>query len=138
MAAYLTMQFQLPNTPSSTESNAGIQQAIWDILDPLGTTGLPNISDGTDIANALNEAATWYSGTTVSQRDTLLANFDIISDTAMYNCGSASGILCGGFQEQLFDPDSPTMTPEPRGQALMMIGLLTVCFMARRKIWQRS
>jgi len=142
MAGYLIAQYEIPDgattsftlSNGSSTNNDSIQQAIWDILDPTSSNYLlPNIGDATSIANALNFTATWYSGTSVGQRDALLAGFMVISDPAMASCGN--GPSCG-FQEQMFI-DAPSV-PEPRGQVLMIIGLLTVCWVARRRISNRS
>ncbi len=135
MAAFLLMEYQMPNTPTVDASNEGIQQAIWDLLDPTGAATLPNIGDATA---GLGMAATWYSSTTSGQKDALLANFDIVSGPGMYTCPGGSGALCGGFQEQIVDPLGLPQVPEPRGQVLMMMGLLAVCWVARGRVWKRS
>jgi len=134
MAAYLVSTYNVP--AGNVGYNEGIQQAIWEILDPTTSNALlSNISDATDLNNALSAAATWYSGTTVGQRNAFLSNYEILSDPNMSNC--TNRLVCASsFQEQIVDPT--WNCPEPRGQALMMIGLLTLGWALRSRIWKRA
>lgn len=118
MAAYLVSQYNLPAGNSS--SNNGIQQAIWDILDPnTGNLNTGNYGVYTSAAdNALQSAASWISNTSTANINAYLANYRIVSDVTMYSCGG--GLMCGGFQEQI------TVVPEPRHVALLLMGLLIV------------
>jgi len=125
MAAYLVSQYNIP--AGNTAANNGIQQAIWDILDPTTLPAgkvLPSIGNA---SNGLEAAAEWYGSTTQVFRDQYLANYRIISDAQnMGFCGSNLP-LCGGFQEQI------TAVPEPSHTALVLIGLLFVGSMALRR-----
>jgi len=125
MAAYLVSQYNLPG--GNNASNNGIQQAIWDMLDPKTFTAVYN----TSIDNALEGAAQWYSatgGNGSTSRDSFLANYRIVSSTTMSSCASGTGLLCGGFQEQI------TVVPEPRHVAFMLMGLLLAGSMVFRKM----
>lgn len=131
MAAYLITLYQIPanlNTPPSAY-NDGIQQAIWDLLDPAGGTASPQA-----IGNptwALEQAAEWYSNP--ESNKSFLANVVIISDPSMTTCTTQGGAKCGGFQEQL----AILPTPEPRGTAILILGLFTIVGILARKIVQR-
>jgi hypothetical protein len=127
MAGYLVSLYNLQ--AGATTANKGIQTAIWDLLDPSGATA-PSLSDPTSY---LEQAASWYSGTSSTARDTFLTNFRVVSDPNMSGCGS--GPKCGGFQEQLtiLPNGNITEVPEPRGLILMLFGLLAVCSIAYRK-----
>jgi len=126
MAAYLVSQYNIPG--GNNAANNGIQQAIWDVLDPNTFSQVYNTS--TD--NAIEGAAKWYSsmgGNSGSAAlDTFLANYRIVSSTSMSACPSGTGLLCGGFQEQI------TVVPEPRHVALMLMGLLLVGSTVFRKL----
>jgi hypothetical protein len=125
MAAYLVSQYNIPG--GNNASNNGIQQAIWDILDPKTFTTVYNTS--TD--SAIEAAAKWYTGMGgnggSSALNTYLANFRIVSDSTMKSCGAGIA-LCGGFQEQI------TVVPEPRHVALMLMGLLMAGSAVFRKL----
>jgi hypothetical protein len=146
MAAYLVSTYQtgagFVNT--NTSYNAGVQQAIWEILDPSAVTGVPAIAAATDLDNALHSAANWLSplvssgASGIISLNTFLANYRVVSDAlnmSSANCSVPSNIyktgLCGGFQEQL------TVVPEPRHVALVLFGLLSV-FLFGRKRWSES
>jgi hypothetical protein len=125
MAAYLVSQYNLP--AGNTASNNGIQQAIWDILDP---TTLPagKVLPSIGIASAgLETAAEWYGSTTQAFRDQYLANYRIVSDAQKMGFCGANVPQCGGFQEQI------TVVPEPSHTALFLFGLMIVGSMAVRK-----
>jgi len=126
MAAYLVSQYSLPGGNNS--ANNGIQQAIWDILDPNTFAAVYNTS--TD--NAIEGAAKWYASmggnTGSSALDSFLANYRIVSSTSMSACSSGTGLLCGGFQEQI------TEVPEPRHVALLLMGLLMAGSVVFRKL----
>lgn len=136
MAAYLISQYNLGDGATkpfsldgSSTSNNGIQQAIWDILDPKGESFKP-IASSSYSNTALEAAAQWYSATGGNSgstaRNNFLANFRIVSDATMGGCGFA---LSGcGFQEQI------TVVPEPRHLAVMLIGLLLVGSVAFRRL----
>jgi len=115
MAAYLVSEYNLAG--GNNPSNNGIQQAIWDILDPKSYSAVYN--GATD--SAIEGAAQWYThmgGNSGSAAlNNFLANFRIVSSTNMASCGTGLA-LCGGFQEQI------TEVPEPRHVALMLLGLL--------------
>jgi hypothetical protein len=117
MAAFLVSQYSLSG--GNNTSNNGIQQAIWDILDPKSYSGVYNTATDTEI----DAAAKWYASMGGNAGSTglnnFLANYRIVSDTTMKACG-AGVALCGGFQEQI------TVVPEPRHLALMLMGLLLV------------
>jgi hypothetical protein len=137
MVAYLIQQYHTLDNPTNDPYNNGIQEAIWAIMDPTTTDPnssiltLPNIGDPT---SGLKQAAQWYAN--ANSDKSFLANFQIISDPAMYNCGI--GELCTGFQEQLFDPPAnPATVPEPRGQLLIILGLLSLCAFRYQKNWNR-
>src|ERR1700680_70847 len=124
MVAYLITQYHTLDNPTNDPYNNGIQEAIWTLMDPTAidptssVVTLPNIGDPT---TGLQHAAQWYANPNSDK--SFLANFRIISDPAMYNCGI--GELCTGFQEQLYQ-DVPAV-PEPRGQLLIILGLLSLC-----------
>ena len=132
MAAYLVTQYHTLDTPTDDAYNEGIQAAIWTLMDPAGyPTALPsNIGNP---APELQAAAQWFASSTNDK--SFLTNFQIVSDTAMYNCGA--GALCGGFQEQLFDPVMPAV-PEPRGQMLVLLGVLSLCAFKYQRSLKRS
>jgi hypothetical protein len=139
MAAYLTMQYHVLDNPSNNAYNNGIQEAIWTILDPTmadptltSPAPLPNIGDPT---SALKQAAQWYANPNSDK--SFLASFRIIGEASMYNC-VAGGPLCSGFQEQLFDPPTTPTVPEPRGQLLVILGLLSLCAFKYQRSWKRS
>ena len=125
MAAYLVSQYNLPGGNSA--GNNGIQQAIWDILDPKTFTAVYNTS--TD--SAIEQAAQWYSnmgGNNGSVTlNSFLANYRIVSSATMTSCGAGLA-LCGGFQEQM------TVVPEPRHIALLLMGLLLAGSAVFRKL----
>ena len=124
MAAYLVSQYNVP--AGNSAANNGIQQAIWDILDPNTFSQVYNAA--TD--SAIEAAAQWYAGMGgnggSSALSAFLANYRIVSSTTMTSCG-AGVALCGGFQEQI------TVVPEPRHIALMLMGLLLVGSAAVRR-----
>jgi hypothetical protein len=125
MAAYLVSQYSIAGGNSA--QNNGIQQAIWDVLDPKTFTAVYNTS--TD--NALEGAAQWYSnsgGNGSTSRDSFLANYRIVSSPSMTPCASGTGLLCGGYQEQI------TVVPEPRHVAFMLMGLLLAGSVVFRKL----
>jgi len=130
MVGWLITQYNLSAVPADSPTNDAIQQAIWEILDPAGNPAIANIATTVPVSTYLNAAGAWYSGTTVGQRDSFLSGFEIVSDPGTQNNGQP-------FQEQIID-DPPSPTPEPRGEAMMIIGLLTVCAFARRRVWNRS
>jgi hypothetical protein len=137
MAAYLVSQYDSSTGKTGTFSlgggttnNDGIQQAIWDILDPKGET-FGQISTISDTNAAIEAAAKWYTGMGgnggSSALNTLLANFRIVSDSTMGSCSGSKLVNCG-FQEQI------TEVPEPRHVALMLMGLLLVGSVTFRKL----
>jgi hypothetical protein len=125
MAAYLVSLYNMP--AGNNTSNNGIQQAIWDILDPLSYSAVYNSATNT----ALEDAAQWYTttggNTGSTARNNFLANFRIVSDSTMYSCG-AGWALCGGFQEQI------TVVPEPRHLAMMLLAMLIAGALLFRKL----
>jgi hypothetical protein len=130
MAAYLVSQYNVP--AGNTATNNGIQQAIWDILDPTTLPAgkvLPSIGNA---SNGLEAAAEWYNGTTQAFRDQYLANYRIISDAQNMGFCGANLPLCGGFQEQL------TAVPEPSHTALLLGGLLLLVSVPLRKLTSAS
>jgi hypothetical protein len=140
MAAYLVSQYNMAdgtskafNVGGNSTTNDGIQQAIWDILDPAGESfGQIGTLAGTD--SALEAAASWYSSTGgntgSAARDSFLANFRIVSDATMGSCGNA--LVGCGFQEQI------TVVPEPRHLALMLVGLLILGSAVYRRFARES
>ena len=126
MAAYLVSTYNLKSNPTNSPSNDGIQQAIWDILDPKGEV-FGNIAPASNTDNALEAAAKWYSTTSASARDSFLSNYRIISDASLLTSCKGQLVNCG-FQEQI------TVVPEPRYLALMLIGLLAAGSAAFRKL----
>ena len=138
MAAYMVAQYHLSDTPANSPYNDGIQEAVWTLLDPITAdptlnppVPLPNIGDPT---SALKQAAQWYANPNSDK--SFLASVRIISDATMYNCGA--GQLCGGFQEQLDGPMLTSTVPEPRGQLLVILGLLSLCAFKYQRSWKRS
>lgn len=132
MAAFLVSQYNLSNnTAQIQQQNNGIQQAIWDILDP-GTFPLFTTATTT---SEIEAAAQWYTSMGGNAGSTtltnFLANYRIVSSSVMTPCtsgpGAGTGLLCGGFQEQI------TAVPEPRYLALMLVGLLLVGSVVVRK-----
>jgi hypothetical protein len=116
MAAYLVSLYDV--SQGNTTANNQIQEAIWTIMDPT--------EDGTVINPAnvnpsgyLNEAANWYSTMDSSANqaalNTFVSHFEIVSPSDMT---FTAGLGIGGFQEQI------VMTPEPRGESWMLLGLL--------------
>lgn len=73
--------------------------------------------DSLDPSSDLEKAADWYGG--VGATTAFLSSFEVVSDVNM--TVSACFVGVGGFQEQI------VMTPEPRGVALLLLGLLGVC-----------
>jgi len=129
MVAYLTALYHLGDTPANNSYNNGIQEAIWEILNPADALNPPGIASST---TALQAAANWYANTTTVARDSFLANFQIISDVNMTTANCSAGAKCGGFQEQMHpDPNAPVV-PEPRSQALVLLGAFSLCAVAYR------
>ncbi len=128
MAAYLVSTYNIAG--GNSPANNGIQQAIWDILDPKGGGFAPFGGSTTD--TELTAAASWYSSTTTAARDLYLANYRIVSDTTMKYCSGSSGLLCGGFQEQI------TVVPEPRHLAMLLTGLLLLGSAVYRRLVRAS
>lgn len=126
MAAYLVSQYNLAGGNSG--SNNSIQQAIWDMLDPVGSfTPFYTLST----PSYLEAAAQWYNsmgGNSGSPGlNSFLANYRVVSDATMYSCGTGLA-LCGGFQEQI------TVVPEPRHVAIWLMGLFVVGSLMFRKL----
>jgi hypothetical protein len=136
MAGYLTSLFHLQDNPVANAYNNGIQTAIWDLMDPSASGAAPLLADPT---SALKSAATWLSGTSSSARDSFLANYLILSDTGKQQ-PCANGVGMCPFQEQItgLPGDPPPAVPEPRGQAVIMVGLLSICSITYRKIRCRA
>lgn len=124
MAAYLVSQYNLAG--GNNAANNGIQQAIWDILDPKTFTQVYNTATDAEI----EAAAQWYTSmggnTGSTSLNNFLANYRIVSSSTMTACGTGLA-LCGGFQEQI------TVVPEPRHLALMLVGLLLAGSVVFRK-----
>jgi len=125
MAAYLVSTYNL--AAGNTATNNGIQQAIWDILDPKSYAAVYNTA--TD--NAIEAAAQWYTSMGGNAGSTalnnFLANYRIVSSATMTSCGTGLP-LCGGFQEQI------TVVPEPRHLALMLMGFMLIGLAVFRKV----
>lgn len=125
MAAFLVSQYNLGN--GNSVQNNGIQQAIWDILDPKTFTTVYNGATDSEI----EAAAQWYTGMGGNAGSTalnsFLTNYRIVSSATMTSCGAGLP-LCGGFQEQI------TVVPEPRHLALMLMGLLLAGSVVFRKV----
>jgi len=125
MAAFLVSNYNL--AAGSNATNNGIQQAIWDILDPKSFTAVYNSATDAEI----EAAAQWYTsmgGNTGSTAlNSFLTNYRIVSSATMTSCGAGLA-LCGGFQEQI------TVVPEPRHLALMLMGLLLIGVAVFRKV----
>jgi hypothetical protein len=119
MAGYLVSQYNRAN--GNNAANNGIQTAIWQILDPTSESAALFSANPSE---ALEQAAVWYSTTSAANRDSYLANYRIVSDSTMTNCGP---VLCGGFQEQI------TVVPEPKYLGLLLTGLFAVLAMVLRK-----
>jgi hypothetical protein len=129
MAAYLTTTYKLASSATSRLYNDGVQDAIWQLLDPKGESALlPKEPTGVDPSAALKSAAQWYTKSVANNTlNSFLTNFRIVSDTSLKtSCGGA--LIHCGFQEQI------TVVPEPRHLALMLIGLLIVSSAAFRKL----
>src|SRR5579872_1137781 len=62
MAAYLVSTYNLKSNPTNSPANDGIQQAIWDILDPNTFA----VFSGATTDNALAGAVNWYSSNSSS------------------------------------------------------------------------
>jgi hypothetical protein len=133
MAAFLVSEYNMSDGPGtlfklngSNTNNDGIQQAIWDLMDPKNQT-YGNIAYAQYTDTALFSAESWFTSTTASQRSSFLANYRIVSDVTMKPCAGNGGMLCGGFQEQI------TVVPEPRHLALLLMGLLLIGSAVYRK-----
>jgi hypothetical protein len=129
MAAYLTTTYKLASNTTSKLYNDGVQDAIWQLLDPKGESALlPIEPTGVDPSAALKSAAHWYTTSVANNTlNSFLGNFRIVSDTSLKT--SCGGALIGcGFREQI------TVVPEPRHLALMLIGLLIVGSATFRKL----
>ncbi len=131
MAGYLVSLYHLQDSPAADAYNNGIQTAIWDLMDPTASGPATFLADPT---SALKAAATWYTGTSSSARDSFLANYRVISDTGKQQpCKNGIGMCT--FQEQIMPgADPPPAVPEPRGEALILIGLISICSITYRKI----
>ncbi len=149
MAAYLVSTYQtnigVGNGNPNPSYNAGVQEAIWEILDPSANSSISAVLGGglgvpltsTYVTDALHGAAAWLSplvsggASGITFLNAFLANYRVVSDATMTSCGDGSNRLCGGFQEQL------TVVPEPRHLAIVLFGLLSV-FVFGRKRWLGS
>ncbi len=125
MAAFLVSLYN--RSQGGSTSNNQIQEAIWTLMDP-SATGQPLIDpSGVNPDGYLEEAAAWYMNNSGNQNymSSFLSQFEIIIDPSMT---FSNGLGVGGFQEQLV-----MVTPEPRGVAWVLLGLLLGGFwMARR------
>ncbi|MGQ0640094.1 MAG: PEP-CTERM sorting domain-containing protein [Gemmatimonadaceae bacterium] len=111
-AAWLTTQFSL----NSTTAWAGIQAAIWNLLNP----GAPN--GGAAETFWLNKANTFASSTTYGTYN--WNQFHIVTPV-----GAAGLVRGGGTQEFI----TPSVTPEPATLLLLATGLIcTVGFLVVR------
>jgi hypothetical protein len=117
MAAYLVSLYNV--SQGSSTSNNQIQEAIWTLMDPTAAGAAPS---GYGPNGYLEQAANWYinGGAT----NTFLSQFQIVSDVNMHINPSARGT--GGFQEQIVYTDPPSAVPEPRGSALILIGVFGI------------
>lgn len=123
MAAYLVSLYNLasPNQGAVFAYNNGIQEAIWQIMDPASYPVTPaNTGDPT---NALETAAQWLSNPSIDH-DSFLANYRIVSDMSM----QPGNPLTGGFQEQI------TYVPEPGLFVAMIFGCLGLLWLGRRNL----
>lgn len=135
MAGYLVSLYHLHDNPASDPYNNGIQTAIWDLMDPTAEGPATFLADPT---SALKAAAAWYTGTSSTARDSFLANYRILSDAGKEQ-PCANGVGMCTFQEQIMPGgDPPPTVPEPRGEALVLIGLISICSITYRKIRCRA
>ena len=137
MEAYLISKYDRTNAsdPNVNARNNAIQQAIWDILDPLGESASIPQPGSTITSNPnynpqswLTAAGAWLtdssSGAAVA-RENFLASYRVVSDASKPTCSNA--LINCGFQEQI------TTVPEPRLLGLLLAGLLgIVVFNSRR------
>jgi hypothetical protein len=125
MVAYLVSLYNV--ALGATPMNNQIQEAIWTLMDPTAEGPVIDPS-GEDPTVYLTKAVDWYTGG--GAVDSFLGNFKVVSDVNMQV--PAIGVGIGGFQEQI------VMTPEPRGVALMLFGLLGIAALARQRARQRA
>ncbi len=117
MAAYLVSLYNV--SQGNSAANNQIQEAIWTLLDPTAAGAAPS---GYGPKGFLEQAASWYLGGGAT--NSFLSQFQIVTDTNMLRHSSARGT--GGFQEQFVYTDPPSAVPEPRGTALMLIGIFGI------------
>ena len=137
MEAYLVSKYDRTNNgdPNVNARNNAIQQAIWDILDPIGeSASIPNPGSAiTSNANYnpqqwLMNAGSWLTDSSAgagAARESFLASYVVVSDASNPVCGDPL-VKCG-FQEQM------TMVPEPAHIALVLGGLFSLLIISFRK-----
>ena len=130
MEAYLVSKYDRVNAsdPNVNARNNAIQQAIWDILDPLGESGSIPTPGSTITSNVnynpqswLTAAGAWLTDSSpgaAAARESFLSGYRVVSDASHPACGNA--LINCGFQEQL------TAVPEPRLVGLLLAGLLGI------------
>jgi hypothetical protein len=105
-AAWLTTQYSL----TATTSWAGIQAAIWNLLNP----GAPN--GGSAENYWLNQASAFAASSAYSTFD--WSQFSILTPVG------AAGLVKGGGTQEFITNYSPTVTPEPATLVLLATGLV--------------
>jgi hypothetical protein len=131
MVAYLDSLYNI--SQGGNTANNQIQQAIWTLMDPKAeTVGLTDPS-GVDPTSYLEKAVTWYNGIDGNQSalNTFMSQFQVIDSNTMT---VANGFGTGGFQEQIvMTPIVTAPTPEPRGSAFVVLGILLGGFLVVRR-----
>jgi hypothetical protein len=129
MAAYLVSLYN--QGLGGNTSNNQIQEAIWTILDPKAEGPVIDPS-GLNPDSYLEQAAIWYTSMNtpgnLTALNSFLSRFEIVSPA---NMTYTNGLGVGGFQEQIVMVT--TVTPEPRGGAWMLVGLLLGGFLVVRR-----
>lgn len=127
LARYQMVGYLASNYATASSANDDrIQSAIWQLM----ATDPPNTSvyEVGGSATWLSSAAQWYATTSAFQKQSLLANYRIVTNLAP----QISGDYPAQIQEFL------TIVPEPRYVIGLSAGLLAAAFFFRRRIAEVS